>query len=319
MEDYAIIYNPASAGGKSKKDFDYAVKCLNDLKVKYKLFESEYMGHMIELAHKLAKDGYSVIGAGGDGTCNEVFNGAINSNTGALCGFIPMGSGNDIPGAIGICPDIKRACEIIEQGYSSKCDIGLATTDDGVKRYFLGIGSQGFDAEVTRRANEGKKGPKNYALVTVKTIFRWKVREIKITMDNDKYEGRANCVAVGNGPSYGSGLYICSKAQMNDGLFHIAVVDMGKLQLLREFKSMYSATVYPNSSVHDFVSQKVRIEMKNPEDDIYYCQVDGEVLGKIPVNYENISDGYEFIRPKIDEKAEEFKEKYGRYFYDPCE
>ncbi len=61
------------------------------------------------------------------------------------------------------------------------------------------------------------------------------------------------------------------------------------------------------------------IEMNNLEDDIYYCQVDGEVLGKIPVNYENISDGYEFIRPKIDEKAEEFKEKYGRYFYDPCE
>jgi len=63
MEDYAIVYNPASAGGKSKEDFDYAIKCLNDLGVKFKLFESEYMGHMIELAHKMAKDGYSVIGA----------------------------------------------------------------------------------------------------------------------------------------------------------------------------------------------------------------------------------------------------------------
>jgi diacylglycerol kinase family enzyme len=93
---------------------------------------------------------------------------------------------------------------------------------------------------------------------------------------------------------------------------------MGKLQLLREFKSMYSATVYPNSSVYDFISKKVRIEMRNPEDEKYFCQVDGEVLGKIPVNYENIKDGYEFIRPKIDEKAEAFKAEYGRYFYDPC-
>lgn len=316
MKDYAIIYNPASAGGKSKRDFDYAIKCLNDLGVKYKLYKSEYAGHMIELAQQLAKDGYNVIGAGGDGTCNEVFNGAFLSNTRVLCGFIPMGSGNDVPGAIGIKPDIKRACEIIAEGYSSNSDIGLAITDEGIKRYFLGIGSQGFDAEVTRRANLGKKGPKNYVTTTLKTIIRWKNRDVKITMDNNKYEGNSNCIAVGNGPSYGGGMYICSKARINDGLFFIAVVDMSKLKLLREFNKMYSASVYPNPNVYDFESKKVRIEMKNPEDEPYICQVDGEVLGKIPVNYETIKDGYEFICPKIDEIAEAFKEKYGRYYYE---
>ena len=317
MEDYAIIYNPASAGGKSKTDFDFAIKCLNDLGVKYKLFESEYAGHTIELAQNLAKDGYNLIGAGGDGTCNEVFNGAITSSTGVLCGFIPMGSGNDIPNAIGVMSDIKRACEVIAEGHSSKCDIGLATTDEGIKRYFLGIGSQGFDAEVTRRANMGKNGPKNYVTTTLKTIIRWKNKDLKITMDNDKYEGNSNCTAVGNGPSYGGGMYICSKARINDGLFFISVVDMGKMKLLKEFNQMYSASIFPNSGVHEF-SQKVRIEMGNSDDDPYYCQVDGEVLGKIPVNYESIKEGYEFLRPKIDEVAEAFKEKYGRYFYDPC-
>jgi len=42
------------------------------------------------------------------------------------------------------------------------------------------------------------------------------------------------------------------------------------------------------------------------------------VLGPLPVTYETIKDGYAFIRPKTNEVAEAFKEKYGRYFYE-CE
>lgn len=314
MEDHAIIYNPTSASGKSKEDFDYACQCLKNLGVSYKLFETEYERHAIELASQLAKDSYRVIGAGGDGTCNEVLNGVIISNSGSLCGFIPMGTGNDIPGAIGIRPDIKRACEIIAESSIGKNDIGLAVTETGIKRYFLGIGSQGFDAEVTKRANESKR--KNYFIAVLKTIIRWKKRKIKIMMDNDKYEGMANLIAVGNGPSYGGWMYICSRARINDGKFHIVVPNVGRLKLLYNFNKMYSATLLPHDSINEFESKKVRVEMMDPEDEPYLCQVDGEVLGDIPVTYEVLKDGYEFIRPECDEVAEAFKEKHGRYYYE---
>lgn len=320
MENHAIIYNPkAGKGSETKTDIEYACKCLDTLDVSYKLFETEYAGHAIELANKLAKDGYRIIGAGGDGTCNEVMNGVITSKSNVLCGFIPMGTGNDIPGAIGIRPDIKRACEIIAEGYSDKSDIGLATTHEGVKRYFLGIGSQGFDAEVTKRTNQAKKhfkGTKNYVVQVLKTLIAWKNKELNIIMDKDNYEGSANLVAVGNGPSYGGWMYICQNARVNDGMFHVSVANVGKFKLLGDFNKMYSATLLPHPNVHEFVSQKVKIEMKNSEEEPYLCQVDGEVLGTIPVTYENIKDGYEFIRPKTDEVAEAFKEKYGRYFYE---
>ncbi len=314
MTDHAIIYNPISAGGKAKADIDQACRYLDELGVSYKLFESEYAEHAIELATQLAKDGYRVIGAGGDGTCNEVFNGVITSDTGSLCGFIPMGSGNDIPGAIGIPPDIKRACEIIAEGHTGKSDIGLAITDEGAKRYFIGIGSQGFDAEAARRANESKK--KNYVIAVLKTLIRWKNREIKVIMDTDKYEGESTLAAVGNGPSYGGWMYMCAKARVDDGLFYINVCNLSKLVLLRNFKKMYSASHIPRPDIYEFESKKVRIEMLNPEDEAFLCQVDGEVLGEIPVTYEALKDGYEFIQPEIDEVAEAFKEKHGRYFYE---
>ncbi|MCK4286904.1 MAG: acylglycerol kinase family protein [Candidatus Lokiarchaeota archaeon] len=126
MEDVAIIHNPlAGSKKKGKSDIDYTAECLDNLKVLYKIFKTEYAGHAIELATQLAKDGYRVIGAGGDGTCNEVLHGVISSNSGALCGFIPMGSGNDVPAVIGILPDIKRACEIIAEGHTGKSDVGI--------------------------------------------------------------------------------------------------------------------------------------------------------------------------------------------------
>ena len=315
MEDIAIIHNPIAGGEKKgKSDLDYAIECLDNLKVSYKIFKTEFAGHAIELASQLAKDGYSVIGAGGDGTCNEVFHGAISSNSGALCGFIPMGSGNDVPAAIGILPDIKRACEIIAEGHTGKSDVGLAIKDDGVKRYFIGIGSQGFDAEVARRVNENKE--KNYNTTVLKALFAWKSKKVKVIMDNDTYEGNANLIAVGNGGSYGGGMYICQKAKVDDGLFDISIANIKKLKLLFQFKKMYSGSLSPHPDVYEYQSRKVRIEMLNPDDDAYLCQVDGEMLGNLPVSYETIKDGYEFIRPQTNEVAEAFKEKYGHYFWE---
>ena len=319
MEDHAIIFNPTAGGvEKAKKDIEFARKCLDELGISYKIFETEHAQHAIELARQCAKDGYRVIAAGGDGTHNETLHGVITSKSGALCGFIPLGSGNDIPGAIGIRPDVKRACEIIAEGKSSKVDIGLAKTDSGIERYFLGIGSQGYDAEVARRANL-PGASKNYNAIVMRALFSWKSKEIKVTMDDDVYEGKANLTAVGNGPTYGGWMYICQKARVNDGIFHISIVDIKKLKLLIQFQRMYKAKLLPHPNVHEYTSKKVRIEMKNPDEpNPYHCQVDGEILGHVPVNYECIKDGYEFIRPEIDEVAEAFKEQYGRYFYE-CE
>jgi diacylglycerol kinase (ATP) len=315
MEDVAIIYNPlAGSKKKERSDIDYASECLDNLNVSYQVFKTEYAGHAIELADQLAKEGYRVIGAGGDGTCNEVLHGVISSNSGALCGFIPMGSGNDVPAVIGILPDIKRACEIIAKGYTAKSDVGLAMKDNGTRRYFLGVGSQGFDSEVARRANENKE--KNYNALVLKVFFGWKNKKVKVIMDNDTYEGEAILVAVGNGGSYGAGMYICQKAKVDDGLFNITIANVSKLKLLLKFKKTLSASLLPLPNLYEHQSRKVRIEMLNPDDEAYLCQVDGEMLGDLPVSYETIKDGCEFIRPQKNEFAEDFREKYGHYYWE---
>jgi len=314
MEDYAIIYNPVAKKGEAEKDLEYAFKCLDDLNISYKTVETEYDGHAIELARQLAKDGYRVIAAGGDGTANQVLHGTITSNSGALCGFIPMGSGNDIPAALGYRADVRRACEIIVEGFSSKCDIGFAKTDNEVERYFLGIGSQGFDSEVARKSNEDKE--KDYNMIILTVLKEWENKEIIVKMDNNMFEGEATLAAVGLSGAYGGGMFIFLKASIEDGLFDISIVNIDKIKLARQFRRMYNASLLPHPDISEYQSKKVRVEMKPPEDDSYVCQVDGEVLGTLPVTYECIQEGYEFIRPRKNEFAEEFKQKYGHYMWE---
>jgi len=313
MKEYALIYNPSAAAGKTKKLFEQACTILTELNVSFDLFKSEYAGHILTLARDLANDGYRLIGMGGDGTCNEVLNGAMNSTKKPLVGFIPIGSGNDIPGAIQIVPEIKRACEVIAEGYTEKCDIGISINSQQEKRYFLGIGSQGFDAEVTKRTNEGKKrlnGTWNYIASVLKTLFGFKCRALRITMDNQKIEGVFNCIAVGNGPSYGGWMFICPEAQVHDGILNISTVDMKNLPLLINFNKLYSKTLFPHPNIKTYTSRTVTIEMLNPADEPYLAQVDGEIIGPLPVRYEIIKDGYEFIKPRENEVDMWWAKKY---------
>jgi YegS/Rv2252/BmrU family lipid kinase len=321
--DYAIIFNPTSAAGRSKKGFNLMKKTLEGLQISYKLFETEHFRHAITLGEELARDGYRVIGAGGDGTCNEVLNGVMNAKSNVLIGFVPMGTGNDIPGAIGYRPkDVKRACEVIAEGYTAPADVGVSINKDGDKRYFLGIGSQGFDALVTKRTNEGSKwlpGTWNYIASVLHTVFSFKRRKIKVTFDNESWTGRANLVAVGNAPTYGGFMYICPRAVVNDGLFHISIVDMGTMELLNKFNTMYKRTLHPDPNIFEFISKTVKIEMENPEDESYFGQVDGEIIGSLPITYDMLPDGYTFIRPREDEAEQWFQEKYGKKFKKHCE
>ena len=83
-KDYAIIYNPVAAAGKLKDQFNLALKTLDSLNISYQIFKTEHFQHAIDLSHDAAKNGFAVIGVGGDGTCNEALNGVIKSNTNVL-------------------------------------------------------------------------------------------------------------------------------------------------------------------------------------------------------------------------------------------
>src|SRR5690606_25671560 len=71
--------------------------------------------------------------------------------------------------------------------------------------------------------------------------------------DGPTREVEATLVAVGNGPSYGGGMRICSGARLDDGLLDVTVVGAcSRTTLLRVFPRVYSGTHldHPAVTVH---------------------------------------------------------------------
>ena len=107
---------------------------------------------------------------------------------------------------------------------------------------------------------------------------------------------------------------MCPKARLDDGQFHITIIEMGRFELLYNFNTMYSRCLHPHKHVTDFSSKKVRIEMVESDDEPYIGQVDGEIVGDLPIDYDFLPGQYEFIKPEQNEAEQWFQENHGKKF-----
>ena len=72
------VLNPRSAGGRAARDRSRIVRQLSDAGVDFELAVSSHAGHALMLAEEAASSGYrKFVAIGGDGTLNEVLNGAL--------------------------------------------------------------------------------------------------------------------------------------------------------------------------------------------------------------------------------------------------
>jgi len=175
------------------------------------------------MARKAAEQGYDVVCAmGGDGTVNEVINGI--AGTGAALAVIPAGTGNDFAGALGVPKgDVAAACRILARGHLRPMD--LCRVND---RYFASSFGAGFDARVTKAANERFKrlgGIWTYIFAVMSVIWSFRPGRMRIVADGREISKSPLLVAVTNWKSYGGGMYICPGAEIDDGLFDVCIVD----------------------------------------------------------------------------------------------
>ncbi|MFR0836707.1 MAG: diacylglycerol/lipid kinase family protein [Barnesiella sp.] len=89
-------YHQSDIGTRHKEDLPTVIREeLDSNAFSTEIIMTQYTGHAEELTRKAVDDGIDyVLAVGGDGTCNEVSRGLINSST--ALGIIPVGSGNGL-------------------------------------------------------------------------------------------------------------------------------------------------------------------------------------------------------------------------------
>ena len=190
---------------------------------------SERVG-AVSLAEKAAANAgeagtKAIVAAGGDGTLNEVVNGAFQPAREYEfgVGVVPLGTANDFARQCRIPPeDPQEALEIIARGRVAWIDLGRMND-----RLFVNNAIGGFIAEISSETSSVLKkmiGPAAYLVQGLANVNGLSARHMKITAPEREWEGDALLLIVANGGMSGSMAKISEFTRINDGLLDVCVL-----------------------------------------------------------------------------------------------
>ncbi|GJM37556.1 MAG: hypothetical protein DHS20C19_09230 [Acidimicrobiales bacterium] len=215
-----------------------------------------------------------LIVVGGDGLVHLAVQAVATSDT--VLGVVPVGTGNDFARGIdGLSDDDLRASVRTALGPASPVD--AIRTDHG---WVASVATAGFSGDINGRANRLRfpRGPSRYTVATLVELPGMHTHDITVTIDGETFTTPAVLLAVANTGWFGGGMHICPDADATDGLLELTIVaDVGRLELLRFFRLVFSGRHLDHPKVHAHRGREIRVEAP----DLAFWG-DGEPLGAAP-------------------------------------
>lgn len=273
MDSLFFIINPVAGGGRAKKMVPIIERYMKDINREYSIALTTGPKEATNITKESIAKGYrTIVAVGGDGTVNEVALGILEFGEGSL-GIIPSGTGNDLARTLNIPFNPEEAIDTIIKGNLKNIDLGIVNN-----KMFLNIASIGFDAEVVRNTDKIKKRIKSgiaYVFGVLVTLFKFKEIKVELNIDQVSLSKDIYLVAVGNGNYYGGGLKILPMSSVEDGYFHICVINkVPKLKLLFLFPTILKGNhIKYKKYVEVFKAKTIKVITE----DKTYLNIDGEI------------------------------------------
>ena len=87
-------------------------------------------------------------------------------------------------------------------------------------------------------------------------------------------------------------MHPCPRALLDDGLLEVTTIDrLNMFELVRDIKTLYSDDVYRHPKVRHFRAKHIRAD----SDEITRIEVDGESLGRLPLEVEVLPGRIPFL------------------------
>ena len=266
---------------------------LESLGVRVDLKLTSGPGDAAEIASRAARNGSSdIIVAGGDGTINEAIQGL--AGTKARLGIIPRGTANVLARELGLPLDDEQATVVAAQGKSQKIYLGLAideTTNE--RRHFVLMAGIGLDASVVRGVQPSLKkriGKGAFWLSGLSHLATWDPRPFTLEIDDKKYT--ATFAAIGKAAKYGGDLAITPGARLDQREFEVCIIET-----MSRFRYLHLLSHAMREGMRDKPEvQFVKATSVKAYGDAQ-VQVDGELIGHLPMRFEIAPHSLEVIVP----------------------
>jgi diacylglycerol kinase (ATP) len=288
-----VICNPTSGGGSY--DPDEIREELEGLEVDW--VETEGPEDAIEAAEEW-REGLLLV-AGGDGTINDVVNGLGRAGfpEGVTLGFLPAGTGNDLAATLCIPEDPDLAEDVIRQDRERKLDVARVRSEGVGERFFINVATGGLGAEISNANDEELKerwGKLSYLRASLEVARNFDVRELTLYLDGEGHQVKAVNIAVGNCRYTGGGWPATPKANPEDGLLDVVVIEtLGVADLLGLAPAVLEESGYLDRDGVLFVRAKeIRVETQPPGLEF---TADGEIIGNEPAQFSVIPQALKVI------------------------
>jgi len=311
-----LIVNPRSAGGKTGVLFEKMRGPIEQHLGHVDVAFTEGPRHAVDIARDAAKEGRKVVVAvGGDGSVHEVVCGLMEARDAGHAppklGMIGAGTGGDYRRTLGFENRLDRYCEAIAEGKTRSVDVGrfsYSSHEGEAKSTFfvniLSVGMGGLVDKLVAESTRSMGGTLAYFTSSVRGLFQSAVGRVKCTVyreDTSREEIiESRLLAICNGRYFGSGMHVAPMAHPDDGLFD--VVDLGGAPLTRFFfvsSRMYTGTHVHSLDVKHYRCDRIKLELLNEDvADRFILDVDGEPLGRLPIEVEMIPGAIEVFVPK---------------------
>jgi diacylglycerol kinase (ATP) len=309
-----MIHNPAAGygGAGRRRALNEARKVFFAAGIETVLAETRAPGEATEMASRAAAEGRDlVIVCGGDGTLNEVVNGLAATPAGRQVplALLPGGTANILAKELGIPWNIARASACLAGAKPQPIALGLATPLDAPerRRYFLCVAGAGPDGVMVYSIDLALKervGILAYWYEGVRQLFgyrfpRFRVRAGERTVDT-------SLVVIGRTKHYGGPFQITTEASLFEDSFELTAIEtQSAWRYLSYLPALWLGKLRDVPGVHFWKADAAVCEPLGAEP--VYAQVDGEPLGRLPVEFRIVPRALtllvpEALRPKTPER-----------------
>lgn len=217
-----------------------------------------------------------VILVGGDGTVSSALPTLLS--TGLPMGVVPCGRGNDFVRNAGLPLNARDA--VVYAGRPEVRSIDIPTAN-GVP--FASIACLGLDARINELANRPIRlfpGRSAFVYATLKALTAFEPFDVTVTLNGHVWHSSIMMAAIANGPSYGGGMKIAPKANMEDGRLNLCIVRRtGKWTMLKEFPGVFKGKHTNHPNVVSISAKDVTITSETDQK----VFADGEMIGQLPL------------------------------------
>ncbi|HTN07055.1 diacylglycerol/lipid kinase family protein [Agriterribacter sp.] len=290
-----FLLNPIAGTGNKSRIGRLIEKKLTAAEVDFEIYPTNGEGNYSAIRTKILHEGVTdIVVAGGDGTISSVVHNLRDTHVNF--GLIPCGSGNGLAFCAGISKNPRRAIDLIFTGTPVLTD--AFTINNNFSCMLSGLG---FDAQVAHDfAKQNRRGLLTYIRQTYSNFLKATPYHFEISANDTPLFTEAFFISIANSNQFGNRFTIAPKANLNDGLLDIVIVQkMNKphmlLAVLRQIRmGKVNETHYKKEGIIYY--QTKHLHIKNP--DLAPLHIDGDPKPTASsFDIRVVPDAFRLIRP----------------------